>query len=61
MKRLYRYTVFSATATRFSASEWDIEIEHDEDSVTLFEPDDPKALMPFLENSLSTLAIMEPA
>ena len=55
-----RYTVITATATHFSASEWDIEIGHDEKSVTLFESEDPKVLTQFLEkHSLSTLAISE--
>ncbi|QFU25096.1 hypothetical protein FM038_025210 [Shewanella eurypsychrophilus] len=44
-----RYTVITATATRFSVSEWDIEIGNDEESVTLFESEDPKALIHFLE------------
>ncbi|PHQ76437.1 MAG: hypothetical protein COB74_02145 [Shewanella sp.] len=55
-----RYTVLTATATHFSSSEWDIEIGHDENSVTLFESEDPKALTQFFEkHSLSTLAISE--
>ncbi|EDP99845.1 hypothetical protein [Shewanella benthica] len=55
-----RYTVITATATRFSSSEWDIEIGHDEKSVILFESEDPRVLTPFLEkHSLSTLAISE--
>ena len=55
-----RYTVITATATHFSASEWDIEVGHDEESVTIFESDDPKALTEFLEkHSLPTLAISE--
>ncbi len=52
--------VITATASRFSFSECDIEIGHDEDSITLFESEDPKALTQFLEkHSLSTLAISE--
>ena len=55
-----RYAVVTATATHFSSSEWDIEIGHDEESVTLFESEDPRELTPFLEkHSLSTLAITE--
>ena len=52
--------VIIATATHFSSSECDIEIGHDENSVTLFESEDPKALTQFLEkHSLSTLASSE--
>lgn len=50
-----RYTVISATATRFSASEWDVEINHDADSVTVFESEDSQALTQYL----STLFILE--
>lgn len=57
-----RYAVVTATATYFSSSKWDIEIGHDEESVTLFESEDPRELTPFLEkHSLSTLVIPEPA
>ncbi len=49
-----RYTVITATATRFSASEWDIEINHDSDSVTVFESEDPAALTQYLSTLEAT-------
>lgn len=55
-----RYTVITATASRFSTSEWDIEVEHDEDSITLFESEDPDALAQFLEQyRLPTLTTLD--
>ncbi|SQH74542.1 conserved protein of unknown function [Shewanella benthica] len=52
--------MITATATHFSSSEWDIEIDHDEKSVSLFESEDPRELTQFLEkHRLSTLAISE--
>ncbi|MEC4727177.1 hypothetical protein HWQ46_16640 [Shewanella sp. D64] len=47
--------MITATATRFSASEWDIEIEHDEESITVFESEDSQALTQYL----STLSILD--
>ena len=50
----------TATATSLGSAAWDIEIGHDEESVPLFESDDPKALTQLLEkHSISTLSTLE--
>ncbi|WP_179079100.1 hypothetical protein [Shewanella sp. UCD-KL12] len=52
--------MITATATRFSDSEWDIEMDHDEQSAILFEPEGPDALAQFLEQSrLSIIFTLE--